>query len=225
MTEQRIGTKIPSAIPSSFCRTTRFPPMVEFSIGRCQIRLHFLFLAALVIVLFTDLRAFTLISIAAAVIHEGGHLLMMALCGVPPKSVMIHAFGVVICEQTQVALSRHREVLISLAGPAANGIAAGISLLCHRWIPVESFVLTNGALGLFNLLPVDSLDGGRALWIWLSPVMEPSALSRLLTGLSLLCILPMATLGFWTLLTSPWNFSLLLVSVYLMLCLVLKERG
>lgn len=197
--------------------------MVEFSLGRCRVRLHFLFLAALVIVFFTDLRNTALLGIAAAAIHEGGHLLMMVLCRVPPKAVEIQPFGVIIYEKEGCSRRWVQEGLISLGGPLANGAAVLIALPLSPYLPVETFLLANGALGLFNLLPVESLDGGRSLGAFLSPVLPPRALSRLLTVLSLLCILPMATLGFWALLTSPWNFSLLLVSVYLMLCLVLKN--
>lgn len=89
----------------------------------------------------------------------------------------------------------------------------------------SAFLWTNLALGLFNLLPVESLDGGKALASVLTPYRTARTVSRVVTVTSLCCLLPMATLGFWLLLISRWNVSLLLASVYLMFCLVLKERS
>lgn len=199
--------------------------MIEWSIGGCKIRLHFLFLAVLGVVLFTDLRQTALQGIFGVAIHESGHLLTMVLCGIPPAQVVIQPFGVLIYERDSAAKSCLRQGLVSLGGPLANGLAVVFVLLARQLWPVDwsSFLLVNGGLGLFNCLPVESLDGGRALYAFLSIRCSPNTASRLVTVVSIVVLIPMAVLGFLFLLQSRYNFTLLLVSVYLMLCLVLKN--
>lgn len=199
--------------------------MLDFYVGSCRVQFHFLFLAALGIVLFTDLRETALSGILATAIHEGGHLGMMLLCRVPPKTVRIRPFGVLIQEQSGCRKTYLREILIALSGPFANGIVVAI-LFFTQWgsnLIQSSFFLTNLALGIFNCLPVESLDGGRALAAFLSPHIAPLRAERVVMTASLLTIIPMAIVGFLLLLGSHYNFSLLAASVYLMLCFVLKN--
>lgn len=199
--------------------------MLDFHIGSCRVQFHFLFLAALGIVLFTDLRETAFSGILATAIHEGGHLVMMLLCRVPPETVRIRPFGVLIQEQSGCRKTYFREILIALSGPFANGIAAAI-LFFTQWgsdLMQSSFFLTNLALGIFNCLPVESLDGGRALLAFLSPHIAPLRAERVVMTASLLTIIPMAIVGFLLLLESHYNFSLLVASVYLMLCFVFKN--
>ncbi len=188
-------------------------------------RLHFLFFAALGVMLFTDLRDTALLGVSGAAIHEGGHLLVMRLCGIPPERVVIQPFGVLIYERQGCARTNLREGLVSLGGPLLNGAAAGCALLAQRLALLEAspFILVNGALGLFNLLPVEDLDGGRALGFFLSVRLGPDRSARIVTIVSVAVLLPLGVLGFLLLLESRYNFSLLLASVYLMLCLVLKN--
>ena len=200
--------------------------MVEFRLGRCTFQLHFLFLAALGIVLFTDAGTTALLGIAAVAIHEGGHLLTMVLCGIPPRGVTVQPFGVLIYQQTDCRKSYLRDGLVSLGGPVCNGAAMGLASLAQLWLgmPAESFLLVNAALGVFNILPIESLDGGRALYCFLCMGHPPERADAVVTVVSFLCLVPMAIIGFLFLLESRYNFSLLLASVYLMLCLVLKNR-
>lgn len=71
---------------------------------------------------------------------------------------------------------RRGMALVAAAGPAANFVLAWMgALLLHGldWLPLdvaqvvlsglEMFILANLVLGLFNLLPIPPLDGGRML--------------------------------------------------------------
>lgn len=199
--------------------------MLDFSIGGCRVRIHFLFLAALGVVLFTDLRQMALSGMLAALIHEGGHLLVMVLCRIPPAVVAVRPFGVLILEKSGSRRTYWKDGLVALGGPLANGITAVLLFLLQggtRWAS-SPLLMANLALGVFNILPVESLDGGRALSALLSGHCSPSRTERVLITSSLLVLIPLAIVGFWLLLQSKFNFSLLAASVYLMLCLVLKK--
>lgn len=69
---------------------------------------------------------------------------------------------------------RRGMALVAAAGPAANFLLAWLSALATHWtdgVPgetgvvvggmVETFIVSNLVLGLFNLLPIPPLDGGR----------------------------------------------------------------
>lgn len=200
--------------------------MIEFHIFGCGFRLHFLFLAALCVVMFTDLRETALLGMIGVAIHEGGHLFMMVLCRVPPKLVVIQPFGVMIYEREDHQRSYGRDGWISLGGPLLNGVAIGIAFLIHFVcsISIQDFLLVNAALGVFNLLPIEDLDGGRALYAFLCIRQTPEWANKVVTVISFLFLIPMAIVGFLLLLQSKYNFSLLLTSIYLMLCVVLKNR-
>lgn len=65
------------------------------------------------------------------------------------------------------------EFWITIAGPLTNGILILIGLLLYvlqllSWENVVLFIIGNGAIALFNLLPIYPLDGGRLFQIVLS---------------------------------------------------------
>ena len=196
--------------------------MLEWKVGACRFRLHLLSAAAVCFLLFTPLREILLPGLLAAVLHEGGHLLVMLLCAVPPRLVVFYPFGVVIREQSSACRSYKKDALVALGGPAANGLAALVCLVIFG--ASSPLIPANLALGAFNLLPAESLDGGRALYSLCCVRMLPAKAERIAARLTFWVMLPVAAAGLWVLLRSRGNFTLLLSGVYLMLCPVLKRR-
>ena len=71
---------------------------MNFQIKQCEIKIEYLFFAVIAFLLFTDTTGVALLGIAATVLHEAGHLVMMLLLGSSVKTVRFHAFGVDIEE-------------------------------------------------------------------------------------------------------------------------------
>lgn len=93
--------------------------------------------------------------LTAILAHEGGHLLMLLLLGLPVHRLELTLGGAVM--ETE-ALTYRQEILIAMAGPAMNFLLLiGVS----RYLPV--FALVNFCLLAYNLLPFYPLDGGRIL--------------------------------------------------------------
>ena len=121
---------------------------------RFQITPGFWLLAAVVWVIEPGLLVPTAL---AAGCHELGHCAALKLLGNGPGRLRLSALGAELTPRRP--LSYACQLPAALAGPA---VSLGAALLAARW----GFFLFAGlslALGLFNLLPIDPLDGGRAM--------------------------------------------------------------
>lgn len=119
---------------------------------------------------------------AAVAIHETGHLLCAAFLKVKITGIRISMLGARI-DVDPSSLSYGREFALALCGPLAGIIGHLIlyplsspsSSLSSYFFNLSAISLT---LSLFNLLPVDSLDGGRMLRCALSRFFSPDLADR-----------------------------------------------
>lgn len=111
------------------------------------------FILGALLVLLLPLRLLLAIALAAAA-HECGHLLALQFFHIPVLAVRIHGSGILI---RTPPLSPLCELLCALAGPAGSFLCLFLS---GRFPLLALCALVQG---LFNLLPVYPLDGGRAL--------------------------------------------------------------
>ena len=100
-------------------------------------------------------------------IHELGHLLGAKLCRVTIKELKLGIFGAGLSPKDAL-ISYKKEIVLCLLGPLANFLSI---LIAHMIIPrsllanefFSNFLMSSLALGMLNLLPVESFDGGRIL--------------------------------------------------------------
>ncbi len=176
---------------------------MRFRISETEVELSYTLLClAAISVILGVFRGF-LWCAAAIAVHEGGHLLMMLKC--------------------RQERSARENLLIIFFGPFANFICFLPSFLLYL-IGAEGalpFAAANCSVGLFNLLPVMSLDGGQLAYILLCKRLSSDRAERAVDALTFVFIFPLAALGFWLTLRAR-NVSLLFVSVYLVLSLIFK---
>ncbi|MCL2299897.1 MAG: hypothetical protein FWC27_07095 [Firmicutes bacterium] len=158
------------------------------------------------------------LGLAFAALHELGHLAAMAAMRLRPGRVCLTAAGMRIERPPGLQISFAREIAIALAGPAVSLLLAGAFHALHRAFPSllspDPFLLNLG-FGLFNLLPVRQLDGGRALYFLLcTRVSEPTA-GRLVTAASLLCLFFAAGGAALLCLRRGFSLSLVIAVLYL----------
>ena len=114
----------------------------------------------------------SLILFVSILIHELGHALTFKKFGIMSR-IQLHGMGGVCIPLTNKSLMHKHSVLVSLAGPFAMFILAGIYFTLDKAfhlpdsaLPAEYrayiFYFINIGWGIFNLLPVFPLDGGQA---------------------------------------------------------------
>jgi Zn-dependent protease len=115
--------------------------------------------------------AFVVALLGSIVLHELGHALMARRYGIKTADITLYVIGGV-ARLERMPRSAGPELLIALAGPAVNFaivlvLASLIGLAEFVGLPYPEFVGTvlnlNAFLGLFNLLPIFPMDGGRVL--------------------------------------------------------------
>lgn len=113
-----------------------------------------------------------LAALAAAVMHEFCHCIMIIRMGGRILNVKIGACGAVI-ETGQ--LTSGQECLCAMAGPVGSLL---LVLLCHVF---PRLAICAGVQALFNLLPIYPLDGGRVLRC-ACEILIPKYTDRILYG-------------------------------------------
>lgn len=109
---------------------------------------------------------------AAAAVHELGHVAALAVVGGRAEGFTLSALG---AELTLPAgLSYARELPVALGGPAASLLLAAAAG-GGRCFLLAGLSL---ALGLFNLLPLWPLDGGRAVACLCGMCLSPLGAER-----------------------------------------------
>lgn len=193
--------------------------MLEWRIGGMRCRLSLLLPAWVTILLLWQPDGLAVSCLLASLIHEGGHLLAMLVLKVPPTECSLGAFGIRMDMRNTLAGYGH-SLLVSLAGPLANGIVAAILFLFGSSMAATVHLV----LAAMNLLPVVGLDGGELLRCALCLLGMERFADSLLRLTSALILMPVAALSLWLFLNGD-NPSLLIVGVYLVALMIFSDKS
>ena len=138
-----------------------------------------IFLFALIFVITNQIKFYAILMIYA-VIHELGHLVCGLILKLKPESFNITPFGLQISFKADLDLYNTKvkngtklclkRMILAIAGPLTNFLIVFILIaLNHAGINANSILLgetaiyANILIGIFNLIPIYPLDGGRIL--------------------------------------------------------------
>jgi len=190
--------------------------MIKFTVFGVDIRISFWFFAILALVLTTGRETLAMYFLLPILIHECGHLIVMAICGVKLKSVSFLAFCIDIKPAESHIMSYGKDVAVALGGALANFLVAGfLYIFMFQSMRVMLLIAVNIAVALFNLVPVGRLDGGQVMSLLLSRyggINNTDPVSKLC---SFLLLIPLFALAIYLILQDGWNVSLLIVCLYL----------
>lgn len=199
---------------------------MSFYIKDTEIKIGFLFAASVAALLCFDVGPQVQLSVLSGILHEGGHILSLLLLGERPQKISFGLFGLSVLRRNDIKLNYKNEIITAFCGPFVNVlILIGVLPFYLNYRNNEillSVVVVNSALAFFNLLPVSGLDGGRILECALLRKKSVEKAELILCITSLAFLIPLTVAGFLTLVKSGYNFTLLLLSVYLLALLIVK---
>ena len=189
---------------------------MKLRVADCELTVGYEAVAAMTAVLLLDREGHVAACLLAAALHELGHVLMTLVFRVPVKRIRVRLFDVLI--EADDAPTLAADVWITLGGVLMNFFCFAVLYpLAPAW------AMPHLMLGVFNLLPVLSLDGGHLLTILLQRRFSPVVCRNVLRILTFVFLLPLFTAGLYLLLNSGYNYSLLAISLYLTVILFLKS--
>ena len=194
--------------------------MLAFRIGPCRVRIYFTFFALIALCcIFTGAEG-GLACFLAVCLHETAHIVTMGAMDAWPERVGLSALGCRIGISSQNKVTDMQNMWISLAGPGVNWLSSALAYAAG--LGGSPFCYASFAIALVHSLPIEPLDGGLALRYYLCERFSYEMAGKISHIISILLLIPLATMGFLVLLHTRYNYSLLALSIYLMLYLVLK---
>ena len=201
-----------------------------------RIRLHLKIFIFILIFLLTKQIAIYGIMMLFALIHELGHLFIGILLRFKPVSLDIMPYGLSIGFEINVDdynkkikkanLLAVKKIIIAIAGPLTNLIIVLISLLTNIkmfGIEQELVIYSNILIGLFNLIPIYPLDGGRIIKnvIYIFFGLQKSYDYTYMISRITICIL---TAICSVLILYIRNISILIILAYLWYLIIIEEK-
>ncbi|MBQ5825308.1 MAG: hypothetical protein IIW48_10950, partial [Clostridia bacterium] len=169
---------------------------MTFNVRETRVKISFFFFVAVCFALVLDTTDTAALALCAAVIHETGHLLCMLLYGERPSEVFLAPFGMSI---TRLSCGGCRkEIVIALAGPAANLFTAAVLLVVMAIGKVSGLLkpaVVNVSLAVFNLLPIEPLDCGRAVRYRLMCSMNIVRAEKIAFVIGVVFLVPLSAMG------------------------------
>ena len=200
----------------------------------------------LMIALFLVLFAFTsqldiyLVLMIFALIHELGHLCAGIILGYRPKEIKINPLGfkMELDEKNENNINAReasiKRAIIAIAGPITNLIIifiiiflSNINLEMQNFkimnITIQDIIYANMLIGIFNLIPIYPLDGGRAIKeiLYLTIGFKKSYKSTyLISKTTIIFLTVLASIGVLFI----HNISIVLIVAYLWIMMIAEGR-
>lgn len=199
---------------------------MKFKILKTEITVSYLIICLASICIIAGIFDSFLYCLLGIIIHEAGHIILMCIFGYAPEKIRLSLFEISISDRKRQERKYIHNFLIIFFGPFSNFICFILFyllyLLCNDFFLYPA--AANLSVGLFNLLPVLSLDGGQLLYLILSRFISDTVSQRIVNITTFIIIFPLAFFGFILLFNSKHNFSLLIVCIYLVFSLLCRNN-
>ncbi len=128
--------------------------------------------------------------IGSIYLHELGHAWATLVQGIPVRRIMIYGGGG-FCERTRSATARQEELIVAM-GPIVNLSIWAVASLIWPYMPegllmwaVNLLAWINLFLAIFNMIPVQPLDGGKLFHLFLLRFTSQAMAMRIAGGIGL----------------------------------------
>jgi len=184
---------------------------VNFAKVRRAIKVHPLFVLMAAVMIALNMLGQFFMLLLAVTLHELSHAGVARLFKITNMKIVFLPIGEFVVLKNFEMLELHKKLIIVLAGPLFNIITAVIF-----WnTQFRNFAGLNLALGLFNLLPLHPLDGGRLVGLILGYIRGVLWANKVMYKFSRGASWVFIALGFVQTILFPFNISLTCIGLYL----------
>lgn len=181
-----------------------------------KIKISFFSAMMITSLLFTQ-KYYALLPIFVAFLHECGHLAVARIKHIKIKSLDIGIFGARINIDGGI-YSYSDEIWLCLGGPLINLLCADAAAIIARLFGIHSdavalFILSSLSLGIINLLPISSFDGGRMLFGLIARKKPLSFAEKILKISSFISLFLLWIISVYLLLKTSASLSLFVFSL------------
>ncbi len=141
--------------------------MLELKIKQIVITFDFSFFAIVSLMLLFRENKFVFLCMLACIWHETGHLIAMFFYNVKVKKILFYGGGIKIIPDKLFNFTRFEVCIkVLLAGSVLNFITFMLTKnsISDTW---TFFAAVNAVIGAFNMLPLQFLDGGKILVVFI----------------------------------------------------------
>ena len=192
-----------------------------FKIRRTDVNISFTFLALLLLCVISPVWEIYLYTFLSSLIHEFIHIICILLFKSEITYFSLSVFGANIKRSDSVQLSLIKEAIISLSAPFFN-LILGI-FTCYYNEEYKAFGFTNIFIGIFNLLPFFTFDGGRGVYYLLKYFFSEKTSDSVITVTSVLTAILTAFISVYIFMNYKGNYTLIIFSCYMIFALILKK--
>lgn len=147
--------------------------MLRFKLFGVDVRIDFWFVAIVTFFLLTDRTGISILALAVCFLHELGHLIAFFVVGQTPRALIFELTGIRLIKPVR-PLSPGREAVVQAAGSSANFLwYALLSSTLSSLSNWSLFATAHLLVGIFNLLPLSALDGGKLLELFCLRFFSP----------------------------------------------------
>lgn len=196
--------------------------MIRFTLFGIKFFIGFMFVALVTVYLIVDKSGIAAIGLAACFIHELGHICMFFAVGLTPLELHFEFSGIRIVKPVAM-LSYYKEVLVQIAGSVAN--LSVFFLLCGTIDGITTrsiFAVTHLILGVFNLLPIKSFDGGKLLELTLIRFCTIKVTEIICTIVDTTCLLTLFFASMYGYYVGNISFTLVILSALLLTVAIMR---
>lgn len=163
--------------------------------------------------------------LCAISVHELAHIISAKIMKIQIKEFELNVLGARIHTKNNL-FSYRGEIMLAVAGPLINIVMFALIFMCKElWVNdgLKEFALCNLALGLLNLLPIESFDGGRILNGFLSRIFSLDTVTAVTRFISFVIMFSLWMLSVYFLLRSGATIALFAFCITLFSKMIRKD--
>lgn len=177
-----------------------------------KIEFHYTFLIIAISFIITGYLHNLIIFTSIIIFHEFGHYLIAKILNLNPEKIIIYPFGGITRLNIMINTKINKELLVSISGIIFQTIYYLIVLFLYKQNIIRTYIFNifkdyHYRILLFNLLPINPLDGSKILNLLLSKIIPYKLTLKLNIIISLITIAIVISINYYEL-----NYTMILIS-------------